>query len=512
VTIQIIDTPLDHAARLEIAKRRSRVPSFEPGLKQACVGFGKAGDNVEALSSGKALCVTTGQQPGIFLGPAFTVYKALSVIALAERLTEYCGKQVVPVFWVAGDDHDFAEANHVHVLDRDHGVRKIQLDPRDGDASSLPLYRELLDEGIKDVLRTFADTLPHNDFFDDVGGWLEQQYAPGKSMAGAFAHSLAELLGDRGLVVFQPTHNEAKRVQSQWILKALERAEVLDRSLNNKASELNDRGAPVPVPIHPGDTLVMIEGSQGRDRLRMEGSRFVARRSGESWSLDELREILRKDPELFSANVLLRPVVEAAILPTVAYVAGPGELKYINQAEPVYEELDITPQTYLPRWSGVMVEPKVGRVLEKFNLSLEELNAPEGQIEGRLAADMVPNHLKTGLADLKNTLDEYSAGIVSEARKIDPTLEKPAAGAFRQIQFKVEHLEKRIASRIKAKNEITLRQIRDARNAVFPHGKPQERVFGFVQYLVRYGPTLLEQLSVACKEWADKVSVSDEGK
>ncbi|MEJ2237902.1 MAG: bacillithiol biosynthesis cysteine-adding enzyme BshC, partial [Gemmatimonadales bacterium] len=331
-----------------------RALEIDPNLRAAFTARGAAEANLGRIFTDGALCVTTGQQPGLLTGPLYTIYKALSAAALAHVMQRLLQQPVVPVFWVAGDDHDFAESNHLHLLTMANTVERLTLRERDQAAPQLPLYREELGGDIERVLETVAKETPDTEYKAETIDWLRRHYRPETDMASAFGHALAELLGRHGIVVFNPTHPEAKRVMAQWFVRALEDAGDIDAALAVYARELGTRGSPVPIEVGDGATTVMIESRLGRDRLIMNGDHFVARRSGEEWSVDELRGLARSEPQRLSANVLLRPVVEAAALPTLAYVGGPGELNYLPQADPIYEALDVEPQERVARWAATM--------------------------------------------------------------------------------------------------------------------------------------------------------------
>src|SRR3989475_4182588 len=276
------------------------------------------GPGRDRLAGGEVLAVTTGQQPGLFTGPLYTVYKALSAIALAGRLERERRVPVVPVFWVAGDDHDFAEANHTWFLNAGGDLVQIVLRERAADAPLVPVAREPCGPEIAAALAQLRDSTPETEFKSGVIAWLERWYRPEATLADAFAGALDSLLGPRGLVVLRAYDTSAKRVAAPSVLKGLD------------------------VTLSDGYTPVLVEARQGRDRLQREGEAFVTRRSGERFSRAQLERIAVEAPDRLSPNVLLRPVVEAALLPTVAYAAGPAELQYLQDAVPLYNALGVT--------------------------------------------------------------------------------------------------------------------------------------------------------------------------
>ena len=253
--------------------------------------------------------------------------------------------------------------------------------------------------------------------------------------------------------------------------------------------------------VGDGAALVMVEASLGRDRLIRDGERFVTRRSREAFDLAAIERIAAETPTRLSPNVLLRPAVESALLPTVAYLGGPGELKYLALTPPIYERLGIPRQRPLPRWSGVIVEPRVDRVLEKFGVELRELLAPPGALEARLVRSQLPPEAVEALERLRAELDADYAVLERAATEIDPTLARPTQAARQQALAGTQEVEKKLVHHLKRRQETELGQLARARTAVAPNGKPQERVLTVAPFLARYGEDLLAQMSAAFEAW-----------
>jgi bacillithiol synthase len=246
---------------------------------------------------------------------------------------------------------------------------------------------------------------------------------------------------------------------------------------------------------------VMLEGTQGRDRLVASEGGFVTRRARERFSLDELRRIAASEPTRLSPNVLLRPVIESALLPTVAYVAGPGELRYLVLTPPVYERMGVPRQRAIPRWSGVLVEPRVDRVLEKFGVTLEDLLEPGGALEARLVRSQLPTEVVEALARLRAELETGYDAVARSAEEIDPTLARPVQGARQQALAGTQDVEKKLVQHLKRRQETELTQIARARTSVLPGNKPQERVLTVAPFLARYGPSLIPDLAAHIEAW-----------
>jgi uncharacterized protein YllA (UPF0747 family) len=470
---RILSTPI--AAPAEKIPGGKRRPVSPDVLAAVLPGPGR-----DRLADGDVLAVTTGQQPGLFTGPLYTVHKALSAIALARRLEQERGVPVVPVFWVAGDDHDFAEANHAWVLGRDNEPEKIVLRERPHEAPQLPLFRESLGENqdIRTALDTLDKALPDSECKPDVRHWLESTYRPDTNLADAGAAALQQLLGGRGLAVFRAHERSAKRAAAPWILRAL--GETLADGL----------------------TPVMVEGRLGRDRLRRDGSDYITRRSGERFTRAQLEQIAADTPERLSPNVLLRPVIEAALLPTVAYVGGPGEMEYLPEAAPLFARLGVAPQAHVPRWSGLIIEARIDKVLQKHGLTPADFAGPPGVLEARFAQADLPPQLAASLQELRNDLEARFARISGEVVQLDPTLERTVQSARNAALAGTNEIEKKLVASVKRTQGTVLSQLARARAALAPGGKPQERVLTVASFLARYGGSLLDEIDVEVARWA----------
>jgi len=437
------------------------------------------GPGRDRLAAGDVLVVTTGQQPGLFTGPLYTIYKALSAIALARRLENDWRMPVVPVFWVAGDDHDFAEANHASVINTNGELTSIVLRERPANAPLIPLAREPCGPEIVGALAQLRDGTPETEFKAAVIASLERCYRADTSLADAFAAALQELLGPRGLVVLRVHDRSAKRAAAPWVLKGLE------------------------MTLPDGYTPVFVEAREGRDRLERQGDAFVTRRSGERFTRAELERIATDAPDRLSPNVLLRPAVEAALLPTVGYAAGPAELEYLPDAAPLYERLGVARQLPIPRWSGVLVEARVDKLMERHGLDLTAFDGKPGELEARLVRTDLPPDAVATLGTLRSSIEEQYGHLLEAAMKVDPTLERTVESARNAALSGAQTIEKKlIASLKRLEGETLVRQIARARAAVYPNGQPQERVLTLASFLVRYGAELLDGLEHEVARWA----------
>jgi bacillithiol synthase len=447
-------------------------------VSQAVLEATLPGPGRDRLAAGEVLVVTTGQQPGLFTGPLYTVYKALSAIALAARLERERRVPVVPVFWVAGDDHDFHEANSALVLNGAGEPTRIVLRERPADAPATPLSREPCGPEVLTALDQIRGVTPESEFKGEVLSWLQAAYQPDTNLADACAAALQALLGGYGLAVLRPYATSVKREMAPWLLRTLE------------------------LTLPDGLSPVLLEGSLGRDRLRGEDGAFVTRRGGERFVRADLEKIAADTPDRLSPNVLLRPVVEAALLPTVAYLAGPGELRYLAETGPLYRALEVTPQTPVPRWSGLLIEARVARVSDKHHLDTSDFDGPPGALEARVVREQLPAEVNAALEalrrEVRTSYDRLAAGVA----QLDPTLERTVESARNAALASSQDIEKKLVAALKRGNETIVSQLSRARASLYPGGVPQERALTYASMAIRYGPPLLAALHDEVARWA----------
>lgn len=469
----------------------ARIVTTVPPLDQRAIPEGKPrrvaedvlaatlpGPGRDRLAAGAVLAVTTGQQPGLFTGPLYTIHKAIAAIVVARRLEAIRKVPVVPVFWVAGDDHDFAEGNHAWVLGKDGEPVRIELRERPHEAPQLPLFREPCGPEAVAALNALSAALPDSEFKAEVTSWLEQAYRSDANLADAGANALNAVLAKQGLAVFRAHDRAAKRAAAPLLLQGID--ETLDDGLSP----------------------VLVEGRLGRDRLKKEGADYVTRRSGERFSRAQLEQIARETPERLSPNVLLRPVVEAALFPTVAYLGGPGEMEYLPESAPLFSKLGVTPQKPVRRWSGIIIETRVEKVLQKHDLKPEDFNAPPGALEARIARADMPAELAEALEQLRDDVATRFQRVSGEVQQIDPTLERTVESARNAALASTHEIEKKLVASLKRSQGTVAGQLARARSALAPNGKPQERVLTLASFLARYGASLFTEIETEVSRWA----------
>lgn len=452
-----------------------------------------AAERMRRMLAGYGLAVTTGQQAGLFGGPLYTTYKLLTAIGLARSLESLLAQPVVPVFWVAADDHDWLEVNHTSVVDGANEVRRVEL--AGPEQPPLPMSERRLGDAIEATLDAFLQLLPESEFAAPWAELLRRCYRPDATVAGAFREMMLGLFAEFDVVLFDPSHPAVKKEAAPLLWRELEQSAAHASLLETQSARLVEAGYHAQVTIAREAANLSYSDEQGRDRLVRENDTWHLRRTRRTFTTQDLEARLRSEPERFSPNVLLRPVVESALLPTVAYVGGPAEVAYFAQIGCLFDAHGIEPPLVVPRRSAIVIEPKVRRVLDKFELAPADLMQPFHEVVTRLVRGELPEEVRGPLASLRNAIGAGYDALGAGAAAIDPTLEAWIRNLRNQSLGQVENAEKKILSHLKKRGEIEIDQLRKAAANLYPGGAPQERVLNIFPLLARYGPGLLRDLA-----------------
>ncbi len=453
-----------------------------------------ASDALRRFVAEDGFIVTTGQQPGLFSGPLYSPYKALSAIRLARFLEGLLGRTVLPLFWVASEDHDWAEMDHTWIVDLENTLRELRLPAPTQGSPDLSVHRIPMGSAVTTLVERLAAALPSTDFSAPYLDMIRAAYKPGATLASGFRR-LMEGLTERHGMLFVDGHDEwVKETSLPVLLNELDRAEDHEQILQRTAHDLEDAGFHVQVPILPGGVNLFLEGPAGRERIYRHAGSFQLRHSGQGLTGAEIARRAEADCRSISPNVLLRPVVESTLFPVLSYVAGPGEMAYYAQLKDFFRAHESSMPVIHPRFSAVLMEPKIRKVLSKFELGSEALGRPFHELASDFAREQEPQEVRRALGQIRGGLVEGSKKLLQAATQVDPTLKGPVTHARNAAMAAFEEAEKRILQAVKRQNEIALSQLEKAQVHLYPNGKPQERVLNVFYYLARFGGDLIEAL------------------
>jgi bacillithiol biosynthesis cysteine-adding enzyme BshC len=444
--------------------------------------------NLERLRKG-AFAVVTGQQVGLFGGPMFAVYKALSAVKLAEEASKG-GIDSVPIFWLATYDHDLAEVNHVSIPMAEGALQTLTTPSHD--VAGAPVSAVRFGDEIHSLVQEAGSLLGEGE----AAQWLRDTYRAGESMGTAFARLYARIFAEWGVIVLDASDPELSRVAEPMYRAAVERADELTTALLGRGEALEKAGYHQQVKVTESSVLVFTLRQGARVPIHRQGEEFVVdgEKLGEKLSRQDLLAQIASHPEEFSPNVLLRPIVQDYLLPTLAYTGGAAEAAYFGQAGALYENLlgRVTP--ILPRFSATIVEPKVQRLLEKHKIGITDVFVGAEELRREIAARNLPADLKLAFDSAKKSFGASFAALKQSLEKLDRTLVDAAETACSKMQHQLEKLHSQAARAEAQKGELVARHADHLSNSLYPDRGLQERGIGAIYFLARYGKELLHQL------------------
>jgi bacillithiol synthase len=449
-----------------------------------------ARDAAARLASPQTVAILTGQQAGAFGGPLFTILKAIMAIQLARQTSDEHHVDVVPIFWVDAEDHDWDEIASCTVLDQAFQPRTITL-PRPDGAGERPAAALTVDGRIEQSLQELSQTLGATDFTSAAMAALSAAYRPGTGVVDAFARWLDTLLGPHGLVVFDSSEAAAKPLAAELFARELQHAGRTAALAAAAGTVLRERGHQPQVMPQP-DTISLFHIDGARRPIRKQGDGFAA---GErTFTPDALASEAAASPERFSPNVLLRPIVQDALFPTICYVAGPSELAYLGQLRDVYDSFGVPMPLMYPRATATLVDSGTARFLARYGVALEDLQPQDESALNRLLESQLPESVEATLRNAEAALKEQMERVIDAMPAVDPTL----AGAARTTLSKMEHdfrsLHGKMIQAVKRRDETLRRQFARAQAQIFPLGHAQERTLGAIYFINRYGPAVIDRL------------------
>jgi bacillithiol biosynthesis cysteine-adding enzyme BshC len=448
--------------------------------------------NIDKLRAVDCVAAVSGQQAGLFTGPLYTIYKALSAVKLAACLSDR-GTPTVPIFWIATEDHDFEEVASAEFIDCNCQLTQVTV------ADSLhqpghPVGSVVLDDSVQTLVDGMKTQLPETEFTDAVLDLLRECWAPGVSYGDAFARMMHRLVGQYGLIVLDPREPELKAMAAPLYAAAAEKAPEVAAALTRRSEELVADGYHAQVLTSPDAFPLFWHDDDGaRYALtRVGDDRYQAKGAVAEFSRADLSKLAAEEPIRFSPNVTLRAVVQDFLLPTVAYYGGAAEIAYFAQTSEVYRLLDRPATPIFHRASLTLVERHTWRTLERYNLSLTDLFTGLDEVLARV----VEEHLDNGTAetferveaDVNRELDELQARL----RESEPTLADALDNGRKKINYQLRGLRTRFHRAQLSRHSTTQRQIERTFEALYPEKALQERHINVTSLLARHGRYVIQ--------------------
>jgi len=457
------------------------------------VGAGeKTLGNINLLRENDTIAVVTGQQAGLFTGPLYTIYKALSAIKMAEELTGK-GSKAVPVFWVATEDHDFDEVSHTFFTGNAGELAKAEYRPKNY-VKSTPVGNIKIDDTIHQAIDKALNALPQSDFSSTVRDSIEKAWSEGTLFGNAFSKNISDILGRFGLIIIDPIHPGIKSLSAPIYIEAIERSSEIVASIRQKSSELVSEGYHAQVLVEEDYfPLFRLDDERRRIALRKTANgNYSAKEEKREYSLAELAAIAKDDPQRFSPGVMLRPVVQDYLLPTVCYFGGAAEVAYFAQNSDVYKILNRPVTPIMHRQSFTFVEAKHKRTLDKFDLVLSDIFIGFNKTIESVGKKQVSSETVSMFDEIEKRIDAGLDRLDQNLSQIDRTLSDNLTKRRRKIAYHITALKKKTYLAATRKDEMVERRIKAAFDSLLPNGELQERVLNVHSFLNKYGPYFVD--------------------
>jgi bacillithiol biosynthesis cysteine-adding enzyme BshC len=476
--------------RLDAAARATVVAALRD--ENARLGPGGSIDasvarNLDRLAAG-AVAIVTGQQVGLFSGPAYSFYKALTTTRVAQEITLQ-GVDAVPVFWLASEDHDLAEVDHCF-WPGPGGLQRLVVVPA-AEVAGRRVGEIELGQGIAAALGAATDALDGPES-EEIAAALKGAYSAHDSFSSAFGKLMARLLRGRGIILLDPLEPRLQALASRVYRQALAQNSQLIPELIARNKALEAAGLHTQVRVGERGTLLFSSVAGRRTPLRAKNGAFAAGDS--NFSLAQLEDALENSPGSFSANVLLRPVVQDSLLPTAGYVAGPAEAAYFAQASVVYQRLLGRMPAILPRAGFTLVEPRVARLLRKHHLDVRDIFRGRQHVRARLERESIPRELARHFATGDKNLRRYLARLRRTITRLDATLAGALSTAERKMLYQLEKLRAKAGRAADFRAGLLDSREQTLRDALYPHHGLQERALCLLPFIARHGAGLLDEL------------------
>jgi bacillithiol synthase len=470
-------------------------------LKRQNVDFG--GDettvqNIELLKSDDTFTIVTGQQVGLYTGPLYTILKTISTIKLAQNLKERFPQfNFVPVFWLEAEDHDIEEANHIHILNKQNELLRIGYESTESDEeesgrkNTVPVGSMKLDEMINSINEQLRSGLLDTDFKEKVMKLITDCYNEASDYKTAFAKLMNAMFKNYGVVFIDPSDSEVKRLLIPVFERELRTSPKLCETIISTSAELEKH---YDLQVKP--KVINIFFLHNGNRLLIEpreGEKFALRNSKRRFENEELLNILQENPELFSPNVVLRPICQDYLLPTVAYVGGPGEISYFAQFKPVYQHYGITMPVVFPRASVTIIEGKIAKFMSNFNVRLEDIfhhTFLVSKVVEKLSEVKVEDEISKYLDEINKIFYDMKNMTV----KVDQTLLNTVDNIKEKTKQSIEQFKAKLINSQARKSDTTTTQIDKVENNIYPNHNLQERVINITYFLNKYDDEFMKKL------------------
>jgi bacillithiol biosynthesis cysteine-adding enzyme BshC len=461
----------------------------------------KAGASAEVFASISAIAegapvVVGGQQAGLWTGPLLVIHKAVSIIGAAKSASEQLGRTVVPVFWVAGEDHDWDEANHAYVLTAEQELRKLSAARTEGARTSVS-RTSISEEMWTQLLAELEQALPHSEFKPLLLEELRQMSQKAQSLSDLFAMILSHLFGKQGLVLLDADHAVIRRLEAPMFRKIIERNDDLEQAYMASAAQVKEFCYSLQADVTPGSAnLFLFHSANGDERtlLHKKDGLYQDRKGQLSLTKEELLQIADEQPEQLSNNVLTRPLMQDYLFPVLATVLGPGEIAYWALTGEAFRTLEMEMPIIVPRMSYTLIEGTVAKHMDKYELSFEDVMERFEERKSTWLKDQDGLSIEQQFDNARQQFEQLYKPLLDLATSVQPSLAKLGDTNMQKIVEQINYMGSKTVDAYNKQFEASTRQLDRIHHSIKPLGKPQERVLNMTAYWNRYSLNFLDKL------------------
>ncbi|MDR4937269.1 bacillithiol biosynthesis cysteine-adding enzyme BshC [Rossellomorea marisflavi] len=441
-----------------------------------------------------AVAVVAGQQAGLLTGPLYTIHKIVSVIRLAREQEQKLNHPVVPVFWIAGEDHDYQEVNHIF-LEQEGKIKKNGYPEQVVDkrmTSDVEYDPAVMKNWISSILKVLGETEFTAGLADEMDGLIRE----GEDIVTFFARFIMTLFKDYGLLVIDSSYGALRKLEAPYFRHLIENSREITDQVLMQQKTIQAEGFNTQLEISSDAANIFLNLQNERALLVRDGSGFKDKNNDSFFTKEELLGILDDQPGRLSNNVVTRPLMQEWLFPTLSFIGGPGEIAYWGELKKAFEFMGMNMPPVMPRLNITILERTVAKRIEELSLSLQEVvRSGVSHVRDEFLDSLKPNELEGELQEIETYLMAKYEGIKKEAAAVDSNLE-PIVNKNLEIHRKqFEFLRKRTEKSIRDKNERQLSRFDLIENSIRPNGGPQERTLNILYYMNRFGPDFVNRLT-----------------
>ncbi|MCW4357813.1 bacillithiol biosynthesis cysteine-adding enzyme BshC [Bacillus altitudinis] len=444
-------------------------------------------ENIEKIRDERSVMVVGGQQAGLLAGPLYTIHKIISIIQFAKEKESELGVPVIPVFWVAGEDHDVDEINFVYTSGEKGPVKqKLPLHHvKKTAAKRTPLHQEKTERWLRDVFSTYEESAYTNDLFDQLLRCLRKS----ETFTDFFEWIVCDLFEEDGLLLLNSGDFGVKPLERTLFKQIVESSDAIVARLNNTQAAMKQAGYQPIIEAGDHQANLFYEYDDERFLIEKENGQFSISEVGLTWTKDELLQEVEEHPERFSNNVVTRPLMQETLLPTLAFMAGHGEVNYWGELKGIFEYFDVKMAPVLPRLHVTILERHIDKKLPIRELSVEEV-LTKGVKEKKDAhfQQSLPDSFVESVQHAKRELANVHEAMRQEALEIEPSFEQLLDKNAKFIEDQLQFVYQKVAKRVEEKEGYILRDFERIENSLKPLEAPQERIWNIMYFLNKYGP------------------------